>query len=307
MAATDPAEIIIGPLEIWLGTPTVLEEPDLDQNLEELYNFITYVGFSANAIADFDQGTIDGLTEGTSPGIAADIDLDGSAPISATNTGYIVFPYRRGDAVELAVDPTGYIKTTVTVKSITYTVYSVLNTGQSDRSISAALITGPTSWQKFGRSGVDSYDEPGITLTHSQTTRKSYTAGSTGPKKATRTQEELSIGVDLKDLSLENYTFLINDLGVRKGTSGGVNVRRLSVRRGIQVQDYSLIARGIGLSPYGADKDIQFYCPRCYADGEPSPQFSKDGDSMLNAEFMALEDLNQTNPEDRFGWWTMEE
>ena len=162
-----------------------------------------------------------------------------------------------------------------------------------------AVNAGPAAnWAKLGTSGMENYSEAGIVITHSQTIRQTFAVGATGPRKANRQQEQLTIGLTLMDLSLAQYTKVLNN--TTKSTDTTPNIDYIGMRRGLDVTVLSLLARGTGLSPSGAF-NIQLYVPRVYQSADPSPTFSKDVEAALAAVFTALEYPSAATAEERFG------
>jgi len=160
------------------------------------------------------------------------------------------------------------------------------------------------NWGKIGTSGDESYDEAGISINHTQTLRYTRAVGATGPLKANRQSEDLTIGFNLMDLSAAQYTKLLNN--TTKSTDTSPNIDYIGLRRGPDVTVLSLIARGTGLSPSGASLNIQYYVPRAVQSGDLSPTFNKDGDAMLSAVFTALEYQSAGTDEQRFGRWVVQ-
>lgn len=167
-----------------------------------------------------------------------------------------------------------------------------------------ALGTTPTgNWGLLGTSGNENYSEAGIIITHAQTVRQTFAVGATGPLKANRQQEQLTIAVNLMDLSVAQYTKVLNN--TTKSTDTTPNIDYIGLRRGADVTVLSLIAQGIGLSPSGA-LDIQFYVPRVYQSADPSMTFSKDAEAMLATVWTALEYQSAATDEERFGRFEVE-
>lgn len=154
------------------------------------------------------------------------------------------------------------------------------------------------NWALLGQSGMENYAEAGIVVTHSQTIRQSFVVGATGPQQANRQQEQLTIGLTLMDLSVAEYTKVLN--GTAKSTDTTPNIDYIGLRRGPDVKVWSLQAWGDGLSPSGAF-DLAFYVPRCYQSADPALTFSKDADAALSCVFTALEHSAAATAEERFG------
>lgn len=161
------------------------------------------------------------------------------------------------------------------------------------------------AWKLLGKSGEGNYSEDGITLTHEQTFQQFRTLGSTGPLKASRTEENLMLAFQLQDLSLEQYARALNDVTVTL-TAGPPSRRSIPLRQGFDVAVFALLARGAGLSPYG-NFPVQLEVPRVYQSANPAPVFSKGGVAALELTFTALEDTTAATPGERFGRWVMQD
>lgn len=167
----------------------------------------------------------------------------------------------------------------------------------------AVNATPSGNWALLGTSGDENYQESGITIQHSQSLRQTRAVGATGPLKVNRQSEDLSIALALMDLSVAQYTKVLNN--TTKSTDTSPNIDYIGLRRGLDVTVLSLIARGTGLSPSGAF-NVQFYVPRVYQSGEPQLVFSKDAEAALDVTFMALEYQSAATAEERFGRWVVQ-
>lgn len=158
-------------------------------------------------------------------------------------------------------------------------------------------------WSLLGTSGTRSMGDGGVTINHEQDITPWTPAGATGPVKAFRTSESLTITGEIADVSLEQYRELMNRNSVETTApgSGTAGYREMGLSRGLFITELSLLARGVGLSPYGEGFNAQYEVPRCYEGGSPSIQFQKGEPAMLAFEFVALEDLEAASDAERFG------
>lgn len=158
------------------------------------------------------------------------------------------------------------------------------------------------SWTKLGTSGDENYDEEGVTVTHDQTIEMWTPAGSTGARKAFRTEEGLVIEFTLVDISADQYAKVLNDATVTQVAAGAgtAGVDEFGLTQGHTVATYALLARG--LSPADDQFASQYQVPRCFQNASPEPQYNKGGEPAgLACEFAALEDLNAAADAERFG------
>jgi hypothetical protein len=161
------------------------------------------------------------------------------------------------------------------------------------------------NWAKLGQSGMYSLNEDGVTVTHEQTLNQFRSLGATGPLKVNRSEENLTIGGILEDLSLEEYAKVLNDVSVSSGTTGsGADQKEIPLRQGKSVAVFAALLRIP--SAYGDGWDGQYEIPRVYQSENPAPAFTKDGKAGLQFMFTALEDTNAATEQERFGKLNMQ-
>ena len=85
------------------------------------------------------------------------------------------------------------------------------------------------NWAKIGTSGDESYSEDGVTVAHSQTTETTRVAGTTGPRKAWRTAEDLMVRFTILDISLEHYKQALNGNAVTTTAAGSGTAVMVSI------------------------------------------------------------------------------
>ncbi|MBW8638997.1 hypothetical protein K1W69_17505 [Hoeflea sp. WL0058] len=158
------------------------------------------------------------------------------------------------------------------------------------------------NWAKIGTSGDENYSEDGVTVVHSQTTEKTRVLGTTGPRKAFRTQEDMMVRFTLFDMTLENYKHALNGNPVTTTAagSGTAGFKKIGLRQGLEVSTMALLVRG-NASAYGPDWKAQFEVPRCFQSGSPEQVFRKGLPAGLALAFDALEDSSAASADERFG------
>jgi hypothetical protein len=158
------------------------------------------------------------------------------------------------------------------------------------------------SWIMVGTSGDRSETEEGVTVGHSQSINGVRSAGSTGQRKAFRTEEDLTFALTLMDISLEQYALAINgnDVATTAAGVGTAGFKALKLYRGVQVETMALLVRGVA-SAYGDGWNAQYEIPVCYQSGDAEPVFTKGEPAGVALEFTALEDDNAATPDMRFG------
>lgn len=163
------------------------------------------------------------------------------------------------------------------------------------------------SWTLIGTSGPLNYDESGVSVKASQKTDVWRALGSTGPRKAFRTEEELKISLKLADVSLEQYSQALNGNTVSTVAAAGpaAGYKSIGLSRGLEVRQYALLIRGNDVSPYGTgtteDWNMQYEVPRAFQSGDPDVVYTKGKPAELALEWTALEDTAATSDDERFG------
>ena len=150
------------------------------------------------------------------------------------------------------------------------------------------------NWSLLGNGGNLSMGEEALTVTHTQQVDLHRTYGSTGPRKASRSSEDLMIAFTLVDLTLEQYTRALNNVAVTDvaAATGNPGYRHINLHRGRDVYRVALLVRG-ELSVYGDDLEGQYEVPIAVQTGSPAPAFTKTDMAGLALEFMALEDVTK--------------
>jgi hypothetical protein len=145
------------------------------------------------------------------------------------------------------------------------------------------------AWFLIGTDGAKDYDEAGVTVTHSDSLNYFRGAGSTGPRKAFRTEEDLTVGITLADLSPEQYAKQMNDAAVRTVAAdvGRMGTREFQLLKGLKVVGYSLLARGI--SALDEELPAQYEVPLAVQSGSPAPVYTKGNAALLECTWTSLE------------------
>lgn len=159
-----------------------------------------------------------------------------------------------------------------------------------------------SSWTLLGAGGTKDISD-GVTVTLSQTIERDAFRfqGTTGARKAVRTQEDVMIAFTLHDFTAEMVAKAMNDLTVTDTAagSGTPGTRKISLHRGQEVAQMALLVKG-GTSPYGDSWSMQYQVPVCYQNGSPAPVHAKGAPAGLAFEFVALENPS-ASAGDEFG------
>lgn len=164
------------------------------------------------------------------------------------------------------------------------------------------------SWTKIGTSGDLNYTEDGVKISHKQKVENFRALGSTGPRKAFRTEEDLMISLTVVDITLEQYRIAMNGNAITT-TAQGVGesgYKKLGLSRGLNVEQYALLIRGANASGYMEDGVTQYEVPIAVQVSEPEVAFVKGSPAGLNLEFQALEDPDAASDDERFGRLVMQ-
>ncbi len=137
----------------------------------------------------------------------------------------------------------------------------------------------------------------GVAVTFDQSIQLIRTDQVTGPVKAIRTEETLTIAFNLVDLNLENFAQVLN-----KTAASVVDLtteKSILLYQGVAVQQFVMLVRGD--SPYAANDFLQFELPVVVQTGSPSVAFIRDDKAVLETEWTALEDQDAISDTLKFG------
>lgn len=156
------------------------------------------------------------------------------------------------------------------------------------------------NWAKLGADGSRSFTEDGLTISNEQSLSQRYTVGSTGARKAVRTQETMSVSGTLVDLTIETIAKILNDASVTTTTAATsqIGLEEVDTYRGADVNQFAVLIRYD--SPYGDTWQTQVEIPVMYSSSNLEYSLSKET-SEVSFEFTALEDPNAATASERFG------
>lgn len=156
-------------------------------------------------------------------------------------------------------------------------------------------------WTKVGTSGDRNASEEGVAIEHGHTVNVWRAAGSTGPRKAWRTEESMMVRMTLVDLSLEQYALALNHNAVTNTPAGAgtPGTKKIGLSRGTDLVQKALLVRGP--SPYMENGAAQYEIPVAIQQGAPAPVFQKGEPAGLALEWQALEDPDAASDDERFG------
>lgn len=181
------------------------------------------------------------------------------------------------------------------IMAVPFDVY-LAPAGTAKPDIDAAIDASGSDWVLLGRRGADEYDAGGITVTHGQTVNVYRGLRGTAGVKAFRTEEELTFGFTLNDLTLESYGKVLNDAMV----DDAGNSRAISIYQGAQVATFALVARSPD-GPYGDGLPVQYWIPNCFQSGSPAVVHQKGIPAGLALVFTAMLNLEADSDDERFG------
>lgn len=145
------------------------------------------------------------------------------------------------------------------------------------------------AWIKLGAGGSKDFTEDGLVVRHEVGVERIRSAGTTGPRKAFRTQEDLLIELTLMDATAEAISAAFNQLAVTT-LAGPPAEKTIQLLEGPSVTLRSLLLRGV-LSPYAdSASNLQFDIPIVYQNGPIEFLFSKGKPIGLKLQFVALQD-----------------
>lgn len=122
-----------------------------------------------------------------------------------------------------------------------------------------------------------------------------------GPVKVVRGQEDITLTLNLVDLTLEHMARALSSVA---NVTTSSNIKKLPMRRGVNPTVYALVMRGAAHSPYG-DYPAQYYFPRVVQGSEPTITHGKVTRASLAMEFRVLEDDTQSDG-NTLGWFSVQ-
>jgi hypothetical protein len=168
--------------------------------------------------------------------------------------------------------------------------------------VAPAIDTDPAdfdpAWLELGTNGINNQGSEGVTVNLGRTTQDWTPAGGTLPVKSWTTDEKLTVAMGIVDLTVEQFSAIMDDAAVTTvaAGSGTAGQKSFSLVRGIQVHYYSLYVRG--LSPYDDGSGLQaaYEFSRVYQSGSQSPKYLKGTPAELALEFTICGDVNGNDP-----------
>jgi hypothetical protein len=157
------------------------------------------------------------------------------------------------------------------------------------------------AWKLIGTSGKLNQTADGVSVSMPQTTNAFRSAGSTGPRKVFRQEEDLKIALTLADHTLEQVTHALNENPITTvdAAAGTAGTKTIGLSRGPQVETISLLLRGP--SPEMADGITQYEVPKAQQTGSPTIAYKNGEPSGVALEFTALVDETATSDGEQFG------
>ncbi len=151
------------------------------------------------------------------------------------------------------------------------------------------------AWTNLGET------DGGVKITPEQETKTFTSDQRTGPVKAVRVGESLTVETNLKHATLENIGLLLGaSVTDTPPGAGTIGTRELPLHRGSTVNEYAFLFRHPYGSPYG-NFPAQYELPRGFFDGPAGQEYKKDGEVLLPVKFTVLEDTTAGAEADRFG------
>lgn len=144
-------------------------------------------------------------------------------------------------------------------------------------------------WIKLGPGGAKDFTEDGLIVRHEVNVERIRSAGTTGPRKAFRTTEDLLIELTLMDATAEGISAAMNQLAITV-LAGPPAEKTVQLLEGGTVNLRALMLRGV-LSPYvDSANNLQFDIPIVFQNGPIEMLFNKGKPIGLKLQFVALQD-----------------
>lgn len=145
------------------------------------------------------------------------------------------------------------------------------------------------AWIKLGVAGAKSTSEDGVVIRPSQNVNKIRTLGTTGARKAFRSEEDLEVELTLFDITAEALSAALNQNAITT-LAGPPAEKTVQLLQGPIVVERALLVRGV-LSPYvDSVSNLQLDIPRVFQDENLELVFKKDVPVGLKLRFYTLQD-----------------
>lgn len=157
------------------------------------------------------------------------------------------------------------------------------------------------AWIQIGAGGANMYGEDGVIVQHEEELQEVRTLGFTGPVKALRTSEGLTVRFTLHDVRLDHVAHALNmntvtTVAAGTGTPGH---RRIGLAGGLTVEQRALLVRGP--SPEGAGWNMQYELARGVFRIESEVGYQKGEPAGYTIAYRAMVNMNATDLREQFG------
>lgn len=148
------------------------------------------------------------------------------------------------------------------------------------------------------------YTQDGVTVKKTNKIEPLKVDQETGPVKATRTEEVMTIETSLAEMTEENLAdYTGNNVTMTPPASGVAGIKTIGLYSGADVKESCFLFRG--KSAYG-DYPSQFWIPRGYIDGDAELKFTKNGNPAIKIAITALVDPDAVSDAEKFGKLVMQ-
>jgi len=155
------------------------------------------------------------------------------------------------------------------------------------------------TWTILGTNGINNQGSGGITVNLGETVSEFTPAGLTLPVKAWRTDEKLTVDGSVVDVTVEQFSTILDQTTITTVAAGTGNPGHKSIKlvRGVDMKYFSLLVRGI--SPYDdgtGTMKAQYVFTRVYQSGSQSPKYLKGTPAELAWEFTICGNIQGFDP-----------
>lgn len=148
-------------------------------------------------------------------------------------------------------------------------------------------------WRNLG------YTQDGVTIKKTQKINQVMVDQETGPIKASRSEETLTIETTLADMTLSNLAdYLGGAVTTTPAGSGVIGKKEIGLYAGADVKNFAILFRG--KSAYG-NYPSQYEIPVVYFDGDAEMKADKADNMKFKVTFVALVDPNAASDSEKFG------
>lgn len=151
------------------------------------------------------------------------------------------------------------------------------------------------NWLQVGTSGPHNYSEDGVVIATDKSIEYFRALASGHPRKSFLTEADITVTVNLADMTLAELRLALNQNVVTVGAGED----EISLDVGLDPTEIAILVRGEGKSPQFAGGNLQYELPRVIEEGSQEYSYVKGEPAMAELVFHVIYDEGNANPAGR--------